>query len=171
MKIYLVIGASGSGKTTYIENNIINDKQLTDNMLDEIKVCTTNDNGLLLGHYTTVEHRCKGCDTLSMSILQDLITLTKKLINENQYDYIVFDGDRINTKKFFEVLNPYKEQVEVIFLATNKETILERVPDINESFMKATRTKTSRNVVFLKNNGFEVKTIGSASIPKSLFDY
>lgn len=154
MKIKLFLGVSGAGKTIYIEKNVIGNLVKEDFFIDKIKMCKAG-NKILFGHYN-VDRRCKGCDTLSMSIINDLIVLLDKLIKENQYEEIIIDGDRVNNDKMFNYLKAYKESVEVYFLNTSLEKVYERMPDCNKKFVQTTKTKTENMIKKYMMEGFKI---------------
>ena len=164
MKIVIVLGASGSGKTTYIENTLIKDSVKEDFMMNGLNFCKTQ-NTLLFGHYN-VDRRCKGCDTLSMTAINDIIKSLQKLISENQYEQIVLDGDRINCKKMHNFLLPYKEQVEIIWVDTDFETINERLPNINKVFYQTTLTKTKNMIGLYRASQFNIQKITTKKVSR-----
>ena len=160
MKIIVVIGASGSGKTTYIENEIIKNRPISDYIIDNIPVSIVDDI-LLFGKYN-VDKRCKGCDTLSMSIIDKLILTLEELIDDKKYNTIVIDGDRINNNKMLEFLKHYKRFVEVIYINTPLDIIFSRLPECNKTFVKTTYTK-SKNMVHKYLQNFKVNTVQTKS--------
>jgi len=141
-KIIAIIGSSGSGKTTYIEKNIIGDKEIKDDTIMNIPVSIV-DNTVLFGKYN-VDKRCKGCDTLSMAIIDKLIQAMYTIIENKVYDTIVIDGDRITNQKMFEFLMQYKMDTEIIYINTPLDKIFKRIPNCNKSFVKLTYTKSKR---------------------------
>lgn len=168
MKIKLFLGVSGAGKTTYIEKNIIKDSKKEDFFIDGIKMCKVN-NKILFGHYD-VDRRCKGCDTLSMSVINDLIKLLDKLIKENSYEEIIIDGDRVNNDKMFNFLKDLKESVEVYYLDTSLEIVYKRMPNCNKKFVQTTKTKSENMIKKYMINRFKIiKIENKINSMRSLF--
>jgi predicted kinase len=159
MKLVLLLGASGSGKTTYIENEIIKNQPLTEKTLQKVIVSHTDDFSLLLFGKYNVDKRCKGCDTLSMAIIDDLINDLKYFIDNNTAKMIVMDGDRINNNKMYEFLLQYKNITEIIYIDTGLDVIYERLKDCNKTFVKTTMTKTLNSINKYKMSGFKITHI------------
>ncbi len=159
MKIVLVLGASGSGKTTYIENEIIKNRTIIDDSVFNIPVSIVED-VLLFGKYN-VDKRCKGCDTLSMAIIDKLIVALKYLIVEKKFNTLVVDGDRVNNSKMFNFLSQYKDIVEVVYIKTPLQTIYKRLPECNKTFVKTTDTKTINSIMNYHHDKFKIVKIES----------
>ena len=154
MKILLFLGASGSGKTTYIEQNILKDKPKDDFIEGKLKFCKAR-NTLLFGHYIS-EIRCKGCDTLSMTAIEDIKNSLQEIINTNIYEEIVLDGDRINNANFFDFILNYKSLVTIYWFNITLDTIFKRLPEGNKTFIKTTMTKTNNMIQKYKYAGFKI---------------
>jgi len=156
MIVKLFLGTSGSGKTTYIEKNVLKDRILNDGMFNGLKISMTNDI-ILFGHYNC-DRRCKGCDTLSMTAINDIIKSLEELLRKNQFgvSQIILDGDRVNNKKMLDFLLPYKELVEIYWIDTDLATIYERLPECNKVFVKTTETKTRNMIMQYYAKGFKV---------------
>jgi len=160
-KIIAIIGSSGSGKTTYIEKNIIGNKEVKDDTIMDIPVSIV-DNIILFGKYN-VDKRCKGCDTLSMAIIDNLIEAMQKIIEDKVYDTIVIDGDRISNNKMFDFLMRYKMDTEIIYINTSLDTIFKRLPYCNRAFVKLTYTKSKNMFHKYQARDFATKHIKDTS--------
>ena len=156
-KIIAVFGPSGSGKTTYILDSIVKGLPLEEKKLHKVDV-STNGNLLLFGRYNTGD-RCKGCDKLSMSVIDPLIECLQNIIEEQQYAIVVMDGDRVNNEKMFNFLRAHQENVEIIFINTPLNIIFQRLPDCNKQFVKTTFTKTQRTVAKCNAMGLKITHI------------
>ena len=160
-KIVIVIGASGSGKTTYIKNKYLTPEHLDTNPEKLIKCCSDGKT-LLFGHYR-INQRCCGCDTLSMGILPALINFIPKIIDK--YETIVFDGDRINCKRFFDFIKSLKNEVELVLLSCPLSTSLARRQNTgskaSESFVRATLTKSNNMALYAQILGFKLIKINT----------
>ena len=165
MKIIAVYGASGSGKTTYIEKDIIKGCSLMETKAAGVDVSMHEPSGLLLyGKYNTSD-RCKGCDKLSMSIIDALIASLYSTIEAQKFGTIVIDGDRVNNGKMFQFLLNYKEITEIVFIDTPLEIIFKRLTNCNKQFVKTTFTKTQRMIAQCNAAGMTIKHI-KAERPK-----
>ena len=159
MKIIAVYGSSGSGKTTYIQNSIINGTPLTETKYAGVDVSVNETRKLLLfGKYNN-DDRCKGCDKLSMSVIDPLISSLYEIIKEQKFQTIVMDGDRVNNEKMFQFLSNYKPIVEIVFIDTPLAIIYQRLPNCNKQFVKTTFTKTQRTIAKCNALGFTIKHI------------
>ena len=156
MKLKVYLGTSGAGKTTLIEKTY----DLTD--MKDVTIrnmrCCSGGHNLFLGWYK-IAARCRGCDTLSMTIIDELIKFLDKQIKDNVFETIVMDGDRVNNMKMLLFLEQHKDKVEIIFVNTSLDTIYKRRPDCNKVFVQTTQTKTHNMISEYKKRGFKVTTI------------
>lgn len=167
-KIFLVLGPSGSGKTTWIEKEILAGEPTKDGKFEEVDVSISEKSKTLLYGKYNVDKRCKGCDTLSMSIINKLLSSLEGAIASQQFKSIVIDGDRVNNEKTIQFLSKYKENVEVVFIDTPLETIYSRLPNCNKQFVKTTFTKTRNTIQKCSTLGFKINHIKIAR--SSFFD-
>lgn len=158
-KIIVVLGASGSGKTTYIEKNIIAGAPLFDETCQTIPVSVNHARKLMLFGKYNIDNRCKGCDTLSMSIINDLLVTLEYILHEGKWDTIVMDGDRINNEKMLNFLSSRTSDVEVVYVDTPLDIIFKRLPKCNQQFVKTTHTKTRNNIKKMLKMGFNIRHI------------
>lgn len=158
-KIYAIFGPSGSGKTYHIEETIIRNLPIEEKKLYDVDVTSNEEEGLLLFGKYLIENRCKGCDTLSMSIITPLINCLQQVILDGNYRTIVVDGDRVNNDKMFRFLNKYKENVEVVFIDTPLDVIFKRLPNCNRQFVKTTFTKTKHTINKALAYGLSIKHV------------
>jgi len=165
MKIIVVFGPSGSGKTFYIEKEIIKGLFLDETKFDGVDVSVNKGEKLLLfGKYNTPD-RCKGCDKLSMAIIDPLIASLYAIIEEQKYETVVADGDRVNNDKMFQFLSQYKKIVEIVFIDTPLDLIFKRLPNCNKQFVKTTFTKTKHTIGKCLAMGLNVRHIKTARTP------
>ncbi len=160
--INIIIGSSGSGKTTFVKKTFIT--ETCENFKEEeIKLCRSGKN-LLFGHYN-IEKRTEGTDTMSYSIIEKIIKKLKELIGENKYGEIVLEGDRINNLKFFKSLEQFKEDIKVYLFDCSIDTSLKRLrkadSKIGLSFLKMTKTKSLNNFELAKRLGFKTEKINT----------
>lgn len=156
MKIIIVIGQSAAGKTTLIKKNFLTSEHKNTNPAKLIKCCEDGKT-LLFGHYN-IGKRCEGCDTLSMGVLPALIDYVPKIINK--YETIVFDGDRINCKRFFDFIKSLNKEVDVYLCSCSMLESLSRRKlggsKVSESFVLATLTKSQKMALYASNLGFNL---------------
>ena len=159
MKIVIVIGGSAVGKTTFIKHKFLTPEHKDTAPAKLIKCC---DDGttLLFGHYRDAK-RCLGCDTLSMGVLPALIEYIPQVIGE--YETIVFDGDRINCKRFFDFIKGLNIETELYFLSCPFEVSIKRRIESgskpSEKFVKSTITKSNSMALYGQLIGFKLKKI------------
>ena len=92
--IYIVIGQSGAGKTSFCKSRWVKEPCV---VYEDIIYCTKCPNNVVaLGKYF-VGIRTEGTDTLSYSAKDKIKAQLKKLTDEG-YD-ILMEGDRINNKE------------------------------------------------------------------------
>lgn len=158
MKVLVYIGPSGSGKTTHILNNYFND-EFVDTKFNNIDI-SSDGKTLLFGKYKQ-DKRCLGCDTLSMSIIDDLLKTLEMLIIENKYETIILDGDRITNDKMFQFLIKYKDITEIIYMNTEESILYDRLKECNKQFVKTTIKKSYNMYLKLKHERFNIKEIAT----------
>jgi predicted kinase len=165
MQILIVYGCSGSGKTYYIENDIIGGLPLEETRIKDIDVTVCKERGLLLFGKYLVDKRCKGCDTLSMSVISPLLDCLKHLIEQGEYALIVADGDRVNNDKMFKFLSKHREKVEIVYVDTPLDLIYKRLPGCNKTFVQTTYTKTKHTIQKCYALGFKIRHVKTERSP------
>lgn len=141
--IYIIIGQSGSGKTTFVKQKFLCGET---KIIEDIIPYTVCGKIAALGRYN-IGKRTEGTDTLSYNsqerIKELLLALTKK-----GYD-IVMEGDRINTPDMLEYVKAMGTDVKLYLVKCSLLTSMERLQKagstITLSFVKATKTKAKRN--------------------------
>lgn len=141
--IYIIIGQSGSGKTTFVKQKFLSgDKRV----VEDIVPYTVCGNVAALGRYG-IEKRTEGTDTLSYNSQERIKELLPVLIKKG-YD-IVMEGDRINTPDMFEYVKSLGQEVKLYLVKCSLLTSMERLQaagsTITMTFVKATKTKAKRN--------------------------
>lgn len=141
--IYIIIGQSGSGKTTFVKNRFLDGE--TSVVEDEIPY-TVCGNIAALGRYN-IGKRTEGTDTLSYNSQEKIKRLLPRLI-KGGYD-IVVEGDRINTPDMFEYIKGLEQEVKLYLVKCSVLTSIERLraagSNITITFVKATKTKARKN--------------------------
>lgn len=158
--VIVVIGQSGSGKTTFVKKNFLQGECKT---VEDIVPYTTNGEYCVIGKYF-VGIRTEGTDTLSYSAGDKIRALTQKLVENNHN--VVLEGDRINNRATFAFLSLLHVPVKLYLINCKLETSVRRLwaagSKITLPFLKTTKTKSRNN--FLKwgkrFNGEVVNTDG-----------
>jgi len=158
-KIIIVIGQSASGKTTFVRNNFIGKEYKNIHPTKNIYGCVSGKN-FLFGHYN-IGKRCEGTDTMSYSALPYIINYILKIINE--YSNIILEGDRINSKKFFDFIASLGTVVDVYYFKTSIENSIRRRIEAGSkaslTFIKTTITKSENMKQYAEKLGFNIKEI------------
>lgn len=143
--IYIIIGQSGSGKTTFTKNRFLTGQ--TTIVEDEIPY-TLCGNTAALGRYN-IGKRTEGTDTLSYNSQAKIKNLLPRLIKQG-FD-VVMEGDRINTPDMFNYIRSLGEDVKLYLVKCSILTSMERLQaagsTITITFVKATKTKAKRNFI------------------------
>lgn len=141
--IYIIIGQSGSGKTTFVKQKFLFGET---KIIEDVIPYTVCGNIAALGRYG-IGKRTEGTDTLSYNS-QERIKELLPILMKKGYD-IVMEGDRINTPTMFEYIKSLKTEVKLYLVKCSILTSMERLQAsgsmITISFVKATKTKAKRN--------------------------
>ena len=138
--IHVIIGQSGSGKTTFVKN-----KFLTEEIIPVVDVIPCSVSGIFtaLGKYD-IGVRTEGTDTLAYSAAAKIKEQIKRLTGKE----VVMEGDRINTRSIFKFLESQREPVKLYLLVCSVQTSLNRLrkegSGITVGFIKTTRSKSRR---------------------------
>lgn len=155
--IYIIIGQSGSGKTTFAKTNfLVEPIEIIEDVIPYSKCA----NGIYaLGRYG-IGKRTEGTDTLAYNAKNNIKKQLKALRDKN----IVLEGDRINNKEIFDYIATLGVEVKLYLVTCSLKTSMERLraagSTITPTFVKATKTKSKR--MFLEYasrfNGEVIKT-------------
>lgn len=140
--IYIVIGQSGSGKTTFVKQRwLAGNSQIVE---DEVPY-TVCDGRALIGKYN-VGLRTEGTDTLPYDALPRILKQIDRLYPHMD---IVLEGDRINNRRLFEHILRRGYAAKLFLLRCSIVTSVKRLraagSKITPKFVKATRTKSEHN--------------------------
>ena len=95
--IYLVVGGSCAGKTSFVVNSFVSSDT---KVYKDLVTLTECDNNILFGDYTR-ESRTKGTDTISRADLDKLAPQIDKLIKEQPNKNIILEGTKIISRNLF----------------------------------------------------------------------
>lgn len=146
--IYIVIGQSGAGKTSFVKSKLLNEPY---RVVEGIIPYTISGNGVYaLGRYG-IGKRTEGTDTLSYNAKNKI----KKQLRELQGKTILIEGDRINCKEIFDFILQLGDDVKLYLITCSIKTSMERLraagSTITPTFVKTTKTKSKR--MFLEYAG------------------
>ncbi|MBQ8331116.1 MAG: hypothetical protein IJX94_01285 [Clostridia bacterium] len=138
---YIIIGQSGSGKTTFAKTNFLSEPI---EIIEDIIPYSKCSNGIIaLGRYG-IGKRTEGTDTLSYSAKNNIKKLLRKLKHEN----VLLEGDRINNKEIFDFIASLGVGVKLYLVTCSLNTSMRRLraagSTITPSFVKMTKTKSKR---------------------------
>lgn len=141
--IIVVIGQSGSGKTTFVKDNFLQGEL---KIITDIVPYTTNGEFCAVGKYG-IGIRTEGTDTLPYNSGDKIRELVRKLHNAGEN--ILLEGDRINNHATFEFLSSLNADVKLYLVTCSLETSLTRLKaacsKITASFVKGTKTRSRNN--------------------------
>lgn len=153
-KVILVIGQSASGKSTFVIKKFMKDSAI---LIEKPFKHTIVGMTCLLGDYLA-DKRCVGTDTLSMSIINDLIKFVQD--NKDNFDILIAEGDRINNSKFFNFISTLNIPVTLhVFSCSLKESMERRKQtgsNSSETFVKTTITKSNNMKTIGTKLGFKI---------------
>lgn len=139
---YIVIGQSGSGKTTFVRNRFL--KSAVPEIYEDIIPLTKAGDYILLGKYG-IGTRTEGTDTLPYNAAPKIKEQLKKLKGKN----VVLEGDRITNNGMMQFISalgePTKMYITICGISTSMRRLRAAGSTITPTFVKTTRTK-SRNV-------------------------
>lgn len=138
---YIIIGQSGSGKTTFVKTNFLSENI---KIVEDIIPYSVCDNGIIaLGRYG-IGKRTEGTDTLSYSAKEKIKKQLKKLRGKN----VVLEGDRINNKEIFDYVATLGVDIKLYLITCSLKTSMQRLraagSTISPPFVKTTKTKSKR---------------------------
>lgn len=144
--IHIVIGQSGSGKTTFVKSKWLKEPF---EVREGLVSYTLSGNTALIGKYG-IGIRTEGTDTLPYNVAGKIVAQVKKLY---PFYEVVIEGDRINSEKVFKSLAGYQCKLYLVTtsLINSMTRLRESGSTITPAFVKATKTKSANR--FLKYAG------------------
>lgn len=119
--IYLIVGASCSGKTSFTYNSFLKGKEFTQTK-DILDYCETNDT-ILLGKWDR-EGRTKGSDTINRVDIPLINSWIAKMLESNKD--IVLEGDKITSRTIFNYIKELNIPCKLYWIKVEPETSYER---------------------------------------------
>lgn len=151
---YIVIGQSGSGKTTFVKERFLTEPT---EIYDDIVPLTRSGDFIALGKYG-IDKRTEGTDTLPYNAAPKIKQQLKRLKGQN----VVLEGDRITNPGMMQHIASLGEPTKLILVKCKLATSMQRLraagSTITPAFVKATKSK-ARNVFLEYGSRFESEII------------
>ena len=161
--IYLVVGGSCAGKTSFVVNSFVSSDT---KVYKDLVTLTECDNNILFGDYTR-ESRTKGTDTISRADLDKLAPQIDKLIKEQPNKNIILEGTKIISRNLFNHIMELNVPTKLFLIKCDKEVSIERNKKnnstVNESVLKAECTKAD-NIFYEYKEVFNGEIINTNNI-------
>ena len=152
---YIVIGQSGSGKTTFVREHFL--KGTEPEVYEDIVPLTRAGEYILIGKYG-LDIRTEGTDTLPYNAAPKI----KEQLRRLRGCAVVLEGDRITNPGMMAYIAALGEPTKMYLVKCKIGTSMQRLraagSKITPTFVKATRTK-SRNVFMEYGRRFEGEVI------------
>ena len=133
MTIYLIIGGSHAGKTSFVLNTF--GRGRTGTFRKDLVGLTEYDDCILFGDYI-VDKRTKGTDTITRIWLNRLYPQIEKLVPLGKD--IVLEGDRIVSRPLFDKIAELGVETVLIWVKCSINTTLERNKAFNSTAQEST---------------------------------
>ena len=160
--IYIVIGPSCGGKSTFVVNSFIKGQNAKETK-DILTLCET-DTCFLIGKWFD-SRRVKGLDRISRAQIPLIIEQVKKLIPKNKD--IVLEGDKVVSQKIFRELLLTGEKCKLFWIRCSAETSLNRNrkngSTQQESSIRAVATK-AKNIFYVFQSEMDGEIIDTENI-------
>lgn len=157
--IYLILGASCSGKTQLVTNSFISKNAVC---YRDLVPVTKTDTAHLIGDFTR-EGKVRGTDKISRSQLKLIAPQIIKCFNDSNLD-VVAEGINVCWNFVLNELVPYKDNIKMIYLNSSLETSLRRNielnKDCNKKWFKSVYTR-SENAFLSFSNKFDSYVINT----------
>lgn len=160
--IYLIIGPSCAGKSSFTVNTFIRDQKCRE-YKDLITVCE-NDSCFLIGKYL-VDNRTKGTDRVYRKDIPKILDQVKRLIPKGKD--IVLEGDKICSEPLFTALEQTGEPCKLYWIRCTPETSIARNRKNNSTcsdrYLKTVGSK-ARNLFWKFYTAFDGEIIDTDEI-------
>lgn len=154
--IYVIVGASCSGKTTFIKNTWSpNEKAIEEK--DIIHYTITQD-AILIGRYMSDKRLC-GCDRISRCMTKRICEQVKRLLKKyGKIKNIVLDGDRITLSSIMDELLTFENDVTLLLITCSQEISIQRNLENGYSNKKVLKAVYTKSLNFFEKYYDKVKT-------------
>lgn len=158
---YIIIGQSGSGKTTFTRERFLTGPL---EVYEDVIPLTRSGDIIALGKYG-IGKRTEGTDTLPYNAAPKIRQQLKQLKGRD----VVLEGDRINNPDMFRFIENLGEPVKLYLVTCSLKTSMTRLraagSTITPAFVKATKSKARNNFLEFgeRFNGEIINTEGGES--------
>jgi len=154
---YIIIGQSGSGKTTFTREKFLATEPLE--VYEDVIPLTRSGDIIALGKYG-IGKRTEGTDTLPYNAAPKIRQQLKRLKGRN----VVLEGDRINNPDMMRYIESLGEPAKMYLVTCSLKTSMKRLraagSTITPAFVKATKSK-ARNTFFEFGERFDGEIINT----------
>ncbi len=157
--IYIVVGASCSGKTSFTKNSFVEGRDNKE--FKDLIVVTENDSYYLIGSYLQ-DKRTLGSDTIMRKDIPIIYDQVLNLVNRKDNKDIVLEGDKITSRNLFNKLLELNIPIKLYLIDVTPETSYKRNVEngsrCSYSHLKAVTTKAFNIFVEYKDkmNGVRI---------------
>jgi len=163
--IYIIVGGSCAGKTSFVVNSFIGDSEVE--VVKDIVTISRCGNNILLGDYGRKGTRTKGTDTIGRQDINKIYDEIDKLVLEEPDKNIIMEGCKIVNHNLFDYLIQKGYDAKMYYIHCSQKKSIERNKANNStvsiSTLKAECSK-AKNVYQDYKNIFDAEKISSEDI-------
>lgn len=124
--IYIIVGASCAGKTSFTKNSFVGNRDCTE--FKDLITVTENKDYYLIGSYLR-DSRTLGSDTVNRQDIHLIAPQVQSLLTDAKYDNtkdIVLEGDKITSRPLFNSLLELNVPIKLFLIRVSPEISYER---------------------------------------------
>lgn len=163
--IYLIVGGSCAGKSSFVNNKWVKNKKGT--MKKDILPYFETEDSILLGIYDNEQGRRIGTDRINRKDIKKILPQIITLYNKSPEKDIILEGDKIVSRPLWNGLIENKIECKVYLIECSPEKSIERNRKNNstnkESTLKASCTR-AKNIFNEYKDIFNGEIINSENI-------
>lgn len=145
--IYLIVGGSHAGKTSFVKNSFIRNKQI--HVYKDLTWVTETDDCYLLGRYD-LDKRAIGTDCISRCEIPVIPEQIDRLLSSNKNN-IVLEGDKICSRTVFNHVKSLNVPTKLYWIRVSPEISIQRNKEFNTTvsnkLLKSVCTK-AKNIYY-----------------------
>lgn len=122
--IYLIVGGSCAGKSSFVKNTWVKDKK--GEMKKDILPYFETENAILIGIFDEEKGRRIGTDRINRHDIPQFLPQILKLYNENPNKDIVLEGDKIVSRPLWNQLIKNNIKCKLYLIYCSQETSIKR---------------------------------------------
>lgn len=167
--IYLIVGASCSGKTSFTYNSFLKGNEFSNNK-NILDYCETQDT-ILLGKWDK-EGRTKGSDTINRKDISLINSWIEEMLKTSNKD-IVLEGDKIASRTIFNFIKEKGIPCKLYWIQVTPQVSYDRNVQNGStcsfSHLKAVTTK-AQNIFMDYCNNFDGEVVNTCNLTREDFD-